>query len=228
MKIRYAPLAVACALMVAPAATTTAQAAAVTYYFGGTLKTSDVPSLPVGNSFAGSFTFESSALESSTFAGDPFRALYVSDSTTIDATLNSYSFSSVNTPACSSSCVGEVVTNDDTTSGDVFQVSNLLLGISAPLTGPNLNGSSPFLLLLNLYDSGSTVFNSDALPASLALSSFDDSVFQIGFFNGATSSYASGPLAYLSATAPIPEASTSTMLAMGLVALGFARSQKNH
>ena len=225
MKIRYAPLAVACALMVAAAATTTAQAAAVTYYFGGTLDAvSGVPSLSVGDSFTGSFTFESTSVNLNSFPS-PNIADYVDSSSAIEVTVNGYSFSSVNTSACASvACGGILVYNDAPTLGDYFQASSSVYGILAPVTGPNLAGLGTSLsLVLALQDSTGTVFNSTALPLSLTLSSFDQARF--GLIDGSSGS-PTGSLTYLSTTAPVPEASTSAMLALGLSALTFVRRRK--
>ena len=227
MKIRYAPLAVACALMVAAAATTTAQAAAVTYYFGGTLDyVVGVPSLSVGDSFTGSFTFESTSANLNSFPS-PNTADYVDSSNAIEVTVNGYSFSSTNTSACGSlGCGGIRVYNDVPTLGDHFEASNSVYGIPAPVTGPNLAGLGTSLsLFLGLQDSTGTVFNSTALPLSLTLSSFDQTHF--GLINGSSGS-PFGSLTYLSTTAPVPEASTTAMLALGLSALAFVRRRKSH
>ncbi len=224
MKIRYAPLVVACALMVAA----TAQAAPVTYYFGGTLDAvSGVPSLSVGDSFTGSFTFESTSVNLNSFPS-PNVADYVDSSSAIDVTVNGYSFFSTNTSGCGFAfdCVGIRVFNDLPTLGDFFEASNRVYGILAPVTGPNLDGLGiSFSLVLTLQDSTGTVFNSVALPLSLPLSSFDQARFVLA--NG-SSGAPQGSLTYLSTTAPVPEASTSAMLALGLGALAFVRRRQVH
>ena len=224
MKIRYAPLAVACALMMAATATTTAQAAAVTYYFGGKLEGVDtgLPSLSVGNSFSGSFTFESTALDAF-----PDSAFGIYDAgVTIGVTLNGYSFfSASNCTTCSVVQVGNNVTGSD----HFFVYSDIDTNVM-PVTGPNLNGLSPFALNITLRDTSGAVFSSDALSSNLALTSFDDQHFLIAFGdrnNGLPS--ATGSLTYLSTTAPlpVPEASTSAMLALGLGALAVVRRRKD-
>ena len=230
MKIRYAPLAVACALMVAAAATTTAQAAAVTYYFGGTLDSVDagLPSLSIGNSFTGSFTFESTSVNRNSFPL-PYVGDYGDSSFAIEGTVNGHSFLSTTTSTCSLNCVAISVYDEAPTLVDFFQVANFGLrgeGV-LPVTGPNLDGIPPSFLLLQLGDQSGAVFNSVALPSNLALSSFDDTRFLIVFEGIGQQARASGPLTYLSTTAPpIPEASTSAMLAVGLGALALMRRRK--
>ncbi len=228
MKIRYAPLAVACALMVAASA----QAAAVTYYFGGALDTvPDGPSLAVGDTFAGSFTFESTALDF--YPTAPSNGTYFGGSFSIEGTVKSYSFSGIEQSATcvTSSCVG-VVVFDQPTSLDFFQVtSSVFGGPFALVNGPTVDERLPSFLFFRLSDSSATVFDSDALPSNLALSSFDGGKFDIYFTGGnsnGSQAIASGSLSYLSAAPAIPEASTSAMLALGLGALAVVRRRKAH
>lgn len=119
--------------------------------------------------------------------------------------------------------------NPDTT-GDTFRVSNQTsLGGSVPLTGPNLDGLFALVLAVQLRDHSGMVFNSDALPSNLALSSFDEPRLRILFSGGGTNQreFATGPLTYLSTTPPIPEPSTTAMLALGLGALAFMRRRQS-
>ena len=228
MKIRYAPLAAACALMVAASA----QAAAVTYYFGGVLdEVPDGPSLAIGDAFTGSFTFESTAADF--YPASQVNGTYFGSSFSVEGAVKNYSFSGIEQSAScvTTSCVGVTVL-DQPNSLDFFQVvSSVFGGPSASVTGPTLDGRPPFFLFCRLSDSAATVFDSDALPSRLTLSSFDSGKFSI-FFAGLNSNggeaIASGPLAYLSTTAPlpVPEASTSAMLALGLGALAVARRRK--
>ena len=221
MKIRYAPLAAACALMVAAAATTTAQASAVTYYFGGKLEGVDtgLPSLSVGNSFSGSFTFESTAVDA---FSNPSIGVYNTGSA-VEVTVNGFAYAS--TSLCSL-CTGVQVTNDLV--GNSFYAYS---GGTGSLVGQSLGGLSPYLVFISLDGHSQTVFSNDALPSSLSLSSFDNSYFSIEFGDRAlgSSSTAGGPLTYLSTTAPVPvpEASTSAMLALGLGALAVVRRRKD-
>ena len=217
MKIRYAPLAVACALMVAASA----QAAAVTYSFGGTVNNVvGVPSLSVGNAFTGSFTFEQTSPVAPNGGYDT--------NIVFEATVNGYSFST--TSPCST-CGGVSIFND-TNIGDRFLVSSLLAyPVYAPVAGPNLDGLQHYYLALELNDTTATAFSSEALPSNLTLASFDNSFFALSFLTaGLSQVIASGPLSYLTkvVTPPVPEASTSAMLALGLGALAFVRRRKSH
>ena len=107
MTIRYAPLAVACALMVAATATTTAHAEVVTYSFGGTLGlVIDLPSLSVGDAFTGSFTYEATAVDASP---DPAFGFYPS-SFSINVTVGGNSFSSSTTSVADCPEVSRLIT----------------------------------------------------------------------------------------------------------------------
>ena len=215
MKIRYAPLAVACALMVAASA----QAAPVTYAFGGTVDTVvGVPSLSVGNAFTGSFTFESTS-PLAPFGGYDTNIVF-------EATVNGFSFST--TSPCNT--CGGVTVNNDAGGSDRFSVSSLLLlafPVYAPVVGPNLDGLRHYYLTLLLNDSTSTAFSSDTLPTDLMLASFDRSVFALSFLTDNDNQvFASGPLNSLTKAVPVPEPSTSAMVALALGALAFVRRRK--
>ncbi len=217
MKIRYAPLVLACALMVAGAA----QAAAVTYTFGGTLDTSNVPSLAVGDTFTGTLTFDSSSI-------DLGGATYDTN-ISISGTVNGLTFSS--TSPCAS--CGGISVSDNIGGMDRFIATSYFGGsIYAPVTGPSVDGFANYFLRLVLDDTNSTAFGSNALPSNLALSSFDKTYFSFSFLDvNANEHDAYGPLSSLSLTAtpPVSEASTSAMLALGLGALGVAaRRRKSH
>ncbi len=227
MKIRYAPLALACALMVAASA----QAAAVTYYFGGKLDTvPGGPSFAIGDTFTGSFTFESTSINLNSF-GLSYIGDYVDNSSAIEATVNGYAFSSANASAGSLNYVGISVYDNAPARGDLFQATSGIYGIPDPVTGPSIDGLFPGVLTLSLGDYSGAVFNSIALPSSLSLSSFNEARFSIQFFdftgNSGLPGVGVGSLTYLStATPPVPEASTSAMLAFGLSALALVRRRK--
>ena len=227
MKIRYAPLAVACALMVAASA----QAAAVTYNFGGTLwRVIDLPSLSVGGAYSGSFTYETTALDANS---DPSIGSYPTGFS-VNVTVNGYSFSS--STSMSDPAYGGISVAD---SSGAFATDYLVVattafgaGTGSPVIGPQLNGLAPFSLEQDL-GGPSTLYNSDALPSNLVLSLFTfDQNFRFRFSNdgGFSNGIADGTTTYLTlATAPpVPEASTTAMLALGLSALAVARRQKNH
>lgn len=141
MKFRYAPLALACALMGAG----TAQAAPVTYSFGGTLNLVDTeqPFVKVGDSFTGSFTFESSSMNVSLI---PNQATYIA-AFALDATINGYSFSSSSTASDCPACGGFSIFNDYGGTADAFTATSKIVGPPpAPVTGPNVNGFEATLL----------------------------------------------------------------------------------
>ena len=227
MKIRYAPLAVACALMVAASA----QAAAVTYSFGGTLwRVIDLPSLSVGDAYTGSFTYETTAVDANP---DPAFGFYPSGFS-INVLVNGYSFSS--TTSVLDLAYGGITVADSpyVGSNDDVGVATIALGAAtgSPVIGPQLNGFAPFALGLELEGPG-TLYSSDALPPTLVLSSFtSDQTFRLRFSNdgGQSNAGAVGTITYLTLTStpPIPEASTSAMLALGLGALAFVRRRKSH
>ena len=225
MKIRYAPLALACAWMVAAATTTTAQAASVTYTFGGTLDSvaRGLPFLAVGDSFIGSFTFESTSPDVSASAG---QSIYP-EGFSINATVNGYSFSSNSNLSDCPACGDVAVANDSNTFSDIFFVKNNA-GFAA-VTGPHVNGFVPYDLTVQLFDFSGVVFNSNALPSNLVLSAFDYRRFSISFLdangNGTGAGGALTDLTLVTA-APVPEASTSAMLALGLGALAVVRRRK--
>ena len=225
MSIRYAPLAMACALMVAA----TAQAAPVTYAFGGTLD--DVAwqlPLAVGNSFTGWFTFESTSLNLQPAGYE--EAIYPAGFA-INAAVNGYFFSSSSTPSDCPNCGTVSVFNGRSVDGFVASSGYRSPPVHgyAPLSGPKLDSRSAIFLLVDLIDFGHTAFSSVALPSNLALSSFEYHRFTI-FFEDADGylSSVSGPISSLSlvTVAPVPEASTNALLALGLGALGIAARRR--
>lgn len=213
MKIRYT-LAVACAWMVAA----TAQAAPITYTFGGTLgqvNESLRPSLAVGDAFTGSFSIESTAPD----VGIQQHGVYIAGYS-MNVTVRGYSYSS---------SVGNVEVIHDGTSWDQFLVINVagLNGGVGPVTGPALGGLQPKSFNVLLWSSDSHVLNSTALPTSLSLPSFDIAHHFAMIFDGDNAVIA-GTLTSLTqiTAAPVPEASTSAMLALGLGALAVVRRRQ--
>ena len=226
MKIRYAPLAVACALMMAASA----QAAAVTYSFGGTIDdVNSSPSFAIGDTFTGSFTYETTTADSNPDPGSgDYRA-----GLSISVLINGNSFSSSTAGSDCPACGGIEVLERNPTRGFVdviyVQTQNVGGGALSPVVGPNVDGFAPNLIELG-FIGPSTLYANDALPSSLDLSSFTEARINIGFRGENFSQRANGPITYLTlaSTAPVPEASTSAMLALGLVALAFVRRRKSH
>ena len=228
MKIRHAPLAVACALMVAAVATTTAQAAAVTYNFGGTIDdVNSSPSFVIGDTFTGSFTYETTTVDSNPDPGSgDYRA-----GLSISVLINGNSFSSSSAASDCPACGGIEVLESTPTRGfvDVIYVQTQFVGGGAfsPVIGPNVDGFAPHLIELGLVGP-TTLYDNDLLPLSLDLSSFTVARINIGFSGQNFTQYANGPITYLTlvSTAPVPEASTAAMLALGLGALAVVRRRK--
>ena len=230
MKIRYAPLAVACALMVAA----TAQAAAVTYSFGGTLGlVVDLPPLSVGDTFTGSFTYETTAVDAEP---DPSIGFYP-NGFSINVTVNGHSFSSSTASVLDCPTCGGISLLDGPipSSSDYFIASNSRFGAavptSAPVIGPQIDGIMPFELSVDL-GGPVTLYDSDALPPTLALSSFSaDRTLNFRFSNngGQNNAIARGNITSLTliTAPPIPEPSTTAMLALGLGALALVRRRKD-
>lgn len=219
MKIRYASLAVACAWAMTVA--TTAQAAPITYTFGGTLSTVDAALSPlaVGDTFTGTFSIESTAAD----LGSPTQGVY-SAGYSMDVTVHGYTYSSSD---------GEVWVFHDGVNSDQFLAGNKL-GlhlVGTQPTGPSLGGLAPFGFGFILNSSSSNLFSSTALPSNLALPSFEGSngsnLFILAFSsqNPALSQGTLTSFTQLTA-APVPEVSTSAMLALGLGALAVVRRRQ--
>lgn len=224
MRIRYAPLVVACALMVA----VTSQAAPVTYSFGGTLDypfRGVLPPFEEGDSFSGSFTFESSALDINPV---PFIGDYTADFS-IDVTVNGLVYSSSTTSSDCPVCGGVEVFNPPDETTHSFRAQSGLIGYP-PVAGPNLGRYAPYQLTVWLFDSSQTVFKSDALPLNLVLSSFSSARLYLFFqeVNGPDNRLATGVITELTllTAPPVPETSTSAMFALGLGALGIAARRR--
>ncbi len=217
MKIRHTPLVLACALMGAAAATTTARAEAVTYYFGGELGGVQ-PLFPTGTAFAGSFTYESTSPDlqpSSTVVGEYDTGM------TAEVTIAGLRFSG--TSPCAT-CGGISILKLDLLLIDGFTVS------SKVADGATVDGATFTDIRLQVtYDFGT--FKSDALPTTtLTFSPYQDLTFFSMTARNASGPFvgASGELNYFSLSNPaaVPESSTSAMLALGLGALAFARRRK--
>ena len=215
MKIRHALLAVAGAWTVAA----TAQTAPMTYNFEGTL--TDVPlslpSLAVGDTFTGTFSIESTAVDLGPSPYYSVQGTYAAGySMTVTVSGHTYSSSD-----------GEVWVIDG--AEDVFIAANKagLYQAGTPATGPGLDGLLPYGLGLVLISKSNDLFTSTALPSNLTLSSFNSfSFFALNF--DAANAWVYGTFTSLTqvTAAPVPEASTGAMLALGLGALAWARRRQ--
>ncbi len=195
-----------------------AQAAPVTYYFGGQLSWVDPnlsPTLAIGDGFSGSFNYESTTVDS--LPSDPSRGSY-GPGPAFTVTINSLPFSIVG------GGTGSVAVYND-----YFGIDRLSAGSDA--AGPSINGYSPEVFEINLQDPTQSTFSSDALPASeLDLALFGTSNFALSFFNFDPLplfpiAEIAGPLSYLSLTDPnaitsIPEPGSLALFGLGLAGLG--------
>jgi hypothetical protein len=178
----------ACALLGAGAA----QAAPVTYYFAGTMESSQVaPFISVGEAFSGSFTYNSAAA----LANGRYDT-----GMTIGASVGAHSWSA----SAPSATIGGVAVNDNGANGDEFVVSSYFsYPVMSAMTGPSPGGTSNYYMALLLRDTTSTAFSSGALPTVLNLASFDQSYLNVSFLTGSFSqAYAAGKLTYLSTVNP--------------------------
>lgn len=209
MKIRYAPLAVACALMMAASA----HAEVITYYFEGKITDAGNGSaLSVNDAFTGSFTFDSTAvdLSSSVNEGTYFTGV------TVQAMVNGQSFSSGSSAS--------LRTLFNFMGIDVVQV------FSGPISLPQPNDFSEVRLYVEFSANHDVVFESDALPTATMLTSpLVGSTLRFDFFTSTTYSGPLGTLEYVGLTNPtaVPEASTSAMLALGLGVVALTRRRKS-
>jgi hypothetical protein len=225
MNFRCALLAMASALTLA----TTARAELVTYNFGGFLDGgAGVNSLVAGDSFAGSFSFESTA-------GPVFITpgyFTYNDGFSFNVTLKSlYRFDTVSPIPLNAIQVGWYRAPDPPSG--IFTVTSR---DSAGIAGPVMNSDTempltPDTMSLSLFDRTGKVINGPDLPTSLNLSDFD-SLFSLRLVapSGFGDATLFGSLSYLTLASapavPVPEASTSAMLALGLGALIVATRRR--
>ena len=210
-----------------------AQAAPITFDFGGTVTSVDpalAGSFAVSQSLTGSFTYESTSLPSSPGGGNYFTAL-----TALSFTVGTYSASFLGPlPPPSQDLKISVINLPGL---DIFNVSAVT---TDGLTGPPAAGFAFSGFFFSLQDNTGTVFSSTALPTSLSLSSFDFPVFTLEFLDLDDNEFAvEGTVTSLTlvpptgggnggngGAPPIPEPSTVVLLGSGLAGLAVWKRRR--
>jgi len=211
-------------------------AAPVTWYFGGTLNSvSDdhagsayaFDEFSIGDSFSGSFTFESTASDSNPSPNDGWYMPAPAMSVVVHG----------NYFWAAEGGVGDVSVHTDPTLNSIHAVVySDYFSLDPTIHGSVFRGPLPPDAIypqewhVNMYDTTGTVFSNDALPlAPPTLESFTEATFGMWFRRIGLGGdlFIVGSLDYLSATAPIPEPETYAMLFAGLGLLGYvARRRK--
>jgi len=199
--------------------TDAALASPITFHFGGIVTSVD-PLL------TGTFT-----------VGDPISDILTVDTAAADTapgpTVGMYQYISFQLQfgsyvASSLPGVNSIVSVFNEPSFDLFQALSAFSAVGAPVNGLTLVSGATTLL-----DSTHMVFNSDALPTSLNLGSFDIADTSLSFCAtpgdpGNCNTHLQqvfGSITSLSVTSSVREPATLTLLGLGLAALGWSRRQ---
>lgn len=207
------------------AMTSLAQAAPVTYLFGGQVQLSSLtPTANAGDRLSGSFTFDDTAADGNP---DPTIGVYSDAISSLTFDVGSYSASSTG---------GTIVIGNDTTGSTPFD-SMLVTAGDGPNDnlGPPLGAFEPTLFRFVLFDiltlpGANDPFSSDALTFTpVSISDFLGSNFTFQLFNANTQQFAgvTGFIDTLTAVASdVPAPAASLLLIVGLAAVGLRRRTK--
>lgn len=203
-----------------------AQAAFVTYNFGGTMLT-DLTGSPLagtfsfGQSVSGSFVLDNSIADSD---GDPAFGTFPGAITSISVTIGSY---------VASATGGDLYTQndfpDDAVNVAAFVNDGPFVG-SAAVTGASIGALDLGGILLVLQDSTSTALTSDAMPSPIGLSGFDSLYGLLEFYDPLDEVGDPVSLAFslesLDSVAQISETGTLALFGLGIASVAFIRRRK--